>query len=332
MTSCTIIISHFNSLPFLRQCIRQIVKHSHSEIETHIIVCDQSTGQEAYDVYDAMLDEGRGIKYFKLVHTKPLYSGYGIDWCIRSLDIQTDYICQVHTDIVPVSKNFLYLPIRLIEENNFSFVGQLQFINSKDNLASIYPPHPFFAMAQCFNVARTETYREMSMEAGFTRFHNRPDAGMVWNNNDWWQWAADDYEHKGSDDDVVAFAWEDKHKEHDKLGLAITGYIAPAYGRLIEDIVFHFGSCREGINGSLGAEYNDYVRRINENYSDELISEMVELAQKNRPPSMEILTRNYWNGKTKTHSPPSEELNKRIEYLKTQWYDHDTMKFMQKYW
>lgn len=313
MTSCTIIISHYESVPFLKAAIRQIRKHHNTSIRQKILVADQSS-KETYLELEKLYeyDGDVSIVWMQL----QLWSGYGVDYLMRYGNIETDYVAEIHSDSFPISDQWLSLPIKLIEEYGFSFVGQLQFINSKENLASIYPPNPFFAMAQCFNVAKTETYKEMSLEAGFTRFHNRPQSGLTFKNNDWDKWAAADYQARGSDDDVVAFWWQDQYKTDDKLGLAITGFVSPAYGRIIDDIVFHFCSCREGLNGSLGKEYNEYVRRINENYDDALIDEMVSLAKKNRPPEMEILNRNFWNGKTKQHSPPSEELNKRIEELK----------------
>ena len=312
MTSCTIIISHYESENFLRACVRQIRKHKNENISQHILIIDQSSDE----CYNRIVEEYGEAEDISIIETLPLYSGFGIDWAIRNANIQTDYICQIHVDVLAINSQWLLLPIKLIEENNFSFVGQLQFICN--GTQSIYPPDPFFAMAQCFNVAKTETYREMSLEAGFTRFHNRESAALQFKNNDWTAWAKEDYDARGSDDDVVAFHWEDKYRQHDKLGLAITGFISPQFGRIVEDVVFHFGSCREasGNLGSMPELYQYYTRKINEDYSDELIDEMVSLAKKNRPPEMEILTRNLWNGKVKTHSPPSKELNKRIEELK----------------
>lgn len=312
MTSVTIIISHFESVPFLHAAIRQIRKYKHPKIRQTIYIIDQSS-KETFVEIDKQYGDNSDIE---LVLIEPRYSGYGIDWAIRYGNINSEYICQIHTDVVPISLQWLYLPIKLIEEYNLSFVGQLQFINN--NNASIYPPNPFFAMAQCFNVARTETYREMSLEAGFTRFHNRPESGLTFKNNDWAKWAEEDYHARGSDDDTVAFHWESKYRNTDKLGLAITGYIAPAYGRIIEGIVFHFCSCREsiGTGDAMGEEYKELTRRINENYSDELIQEMIELAKANRPHGLEILSRNYWDGKLKKSFPPTDELNKIIEELK----------------
>lgn len=312
MTSVAIIISHYESMAFLRTAIRQIRKYEHTEIYQTIIICDQSSEE----TYRELQKEYVNSFDIQLVHTKPLYSGFGLDYIFRNMDFNTDYVVQLHSDSFPVHPNWIYLSVKLIEEYNLSFVGQLQFICN--GTEKIYPPQKFFAMAQCFNVARTETYRELSLKAGFTRFHNRPQSGLSFENDDWDLWAADDYERKGSDDDVVAFHWNGKYKTDDMLGLAITGYIQPSFGRLIEDVVFHFGSCREslGVLDTMPELYQYYTKKINEDYSDELISEMLNLAKLNKCPEAEILNRNYWDGNLKRSSFPSDEINKRIEELK----------------
>lgn len=312
MSSCTIIISHYESLPFLRACVRQIQKFKHPDVDQYIFIADQSN-DATHSIVMAEFGRKMGISVIRM---SPLYSGYGIDYIMRNVEILTEYVCQIHVDAFPIHKNWLYMPIKLIEEFGLSFVGQLQFISKLSD--TIYPPNKFFAMAQCFNVAKTSTYRLMSFEAGFTRFHNRDKSGMIYNNNDWAYWAQEDYPARGSDDDVVAFHWQDKYRLENKLGLAITGFIEPNYGRIIEDVVFHFGSCREalGVLDSMPKLYVEYLKRINEDYSDELIDEMVALAKKNSPDRTEILSRNFWDGIKKESTPPSEEINKRIEELK----------------
>ncbi len=316
MRSCTVIISHFESVNFLRACLKQTLKHIHPEIKQKIIVVDQSGDK----THNAIMDEFGNIEGVQIVRTKPLYSGYGVDFLIQRGYIDTEYVAQLHVDAFGISDQWLYLPIKLIEEYNLAFCGQLQFINDKNNLAHIYPPSPMFAMAQCFNIGRTEVYKEMSYQAGFTRFHNRPwvEEGITWKDTSWDEWAAPAYQERGSDDDVVAFSWADKYRQDDRLGLAITGYIEPSYGRIIEDIVLHFGSANEarGVMGTMPPLYQDYTRRINENYSDELIEEIISRAKANRPPQLEILSRNFWNGTTKESMPTTEDLNKRIEELK----------------
>lgn len=311
MTSCTIIISHFESLSFLRAAIRQFRKYEHPEVEQKICICDQSS----YSTWEQIGKEYGNSTDMILVHTDSLYSGFGIDYCMRHIDFKTEYIAQYHCDAFPISDKHLYLPIKLIEEYKLSFVGQLHFVNYN---SPVYPPHPFFSMSPTFNVARTETYKEMALEAGFTRFHNRPQSGLEFKNDDWSIWAQEDYNARGSDDDTVAFWWESAYRDTDKVGLAISGFIQSSFGRLIDDIVFHFGSCNEakGVMDKMPELYQDYTKRINEDYSDELINEMANLAKKNKPPENEILQRNFWHGTLKQHFPTSDELNKRIEELK----------------
>jgi hypothetical protein len=310
MTSCTIIISHFESLPFLKACIRQIKRYAHPDVHQRIVVIDQSSEITYMEVDRLYMDDKDVVVY----NTKPGWSGYGIDVILHDGRINTEYICQIHVDAFPIHKNWLYLPIKLIQDENLSFVGQLQFISKPSD--SIYPPEPFFAMAQCFNVGRTEIYKEMSEQAGFARFHNRE--GMSYKNNDWAEWAKTTTNRGWSDDDVTAFHWEDKYRTHNKLSLAITGYIEPPYARIIEDVVFHFGSCREalGIVDRMPVKYWEYAERIKSDYSDELIEEMVEKAKANRIDAGGILGRNLWNGTLKQSSPTSEELNQKINKLK----------------
>jgi hypothetical protein len=309
MTSCTIIISHYESIHFLQACIRQIRKHAHSEIKQRILICDQSSHETRLEVHK-LFD---GAQDIWIAHMHSLYSGYGIDWAMRHAGIDTDYICQLHVDAFPIHKNWLYLSIKLL--GDFKFVGQHQFIC--DGTQSIYPPTKFFAMSQCFNVARTETYKEMSLEAGFTRFHEREKTDITFKNDDWAQWASHDYHARGTDDDVVAFHWEDKYRQHDKLGFAITGMINTAeqggsFGRVIEDVVFHFGSAREsiGVMSLMPQKYQDYYKRIQQDFTEELLNEMLAEVKPNNN------DRTVWDGITKNAFPASSHLNNIIEELK----------------
>lgn len=306
MKSVTIIISHFESLPFLHTCIRQIRKMAHDGVGQKIIVCDQSSDETR----EAILFNYVNDDDIQLVFTNPLWSGYGIDYCMREADIKTDYVAQIHCDAFPINSNWLNLCIKLIEEDNFTFVGQMQLVSLPTD--TIYPPGRFFSMAAAFNMARTEDYKELSLNGGFTRFHNRSGTNMAWLSNDWLNWANEDYDHRGSDDDTPAFHWEDTHRQHSKLGLSITGMIQPHYGRVIEDIIFHFCSCRESIgSGGLGDEYAKLYQKVKEDYSEELIDEMLGMVK----PTLNM-RREVWDGVLKKNFPSSEELNKKIEELK----------------
>lgn len=307
MKSVTIIISHFESLLFLHTCIRQIRKYKNNLVQQHICIADQSGDEIHYEV----MKHYWGQKDITVVRTKSLWSGYGVDYCIRYVDIDTEYVCQMHVDCIPISDKWLYLPIKLIEENNFTFVGQMQLISLPTD--TIYPTGKFFSMAAAFNIAKTEDYKELSLNGGFTRYHNRSadETGMVWNAKEWDNWASVDYDHRGSDDDVPAFHWGDQHRGHNKLGLAISGMIHPHYGRIIDGLLFHFCSCREGLSGSLGEQYVKLFQRVQENYDDKLIDELLSMVK----PTL-TMRREVWDGTKKENNASSEELNNKIERLK----------------
>ncbi len=313
MTSCTVIISHFESPNFLHTCISQIRKYNHPQIDVQIIIADQSQGVVG-DNIERHYSEDEDVK---VVRMKPLYSGYGIDYIMRNVEIKTDYVCQLHVDAFPIHKNWLFMPIAMIEEFGFVFVGQNQLV-SKPEDTIYYPKTPFFSMSACFNIARTEHYMELSLNGGFTRYHERSkvENEMFWDNNDWDKWAKEDYQARGSDDDVLAFCWEDNHRQHDKLGLAITGMLGdgkePNYGRIIDGMIFHFGSCREslGVMEHMGERYRYWTRRINEGYTEELITRMLAEIRPYHHPRM------VWDGVTKTHCGPLQHINNRIEALK----------------
>lgn len=315
MKSCTIIISHYESLPFLRACIRQLKKYENHTIEQKIIIADQSTILTHLE----LISEFKGIEGISIEYMQPLYSGYGIDHLMRYGNVETDYVCQLHCDAFPIHKDWLKIPITLMEENDFKFTGVLQFICDKPE--KIYPfKNPFFALAQCFNIGKTEVYKEMALQGGFTRFHNRKDAAMTWLNEDWAEWAKEDYNARGSDDDVPAFYWEDTYREHDKMSFGYTGIMGkgdePNYGTIIEDLVFHFGYHREGIGvmPQMGDNYKNWTNRINQGYTDELIEEMISIAKANKidPSQRRIM----WDGKLKKATLTPHSINQRINELK----------------
>jgi len=317
-TSCTIIISHYESLAFLRTCVRQIRKYAHPDIKQFIIVPDQSGDA----THSKVVSEFGDAEDICISWIDPLYSGYGIDYVMQTLTPQTEYICQLHVDAFPVHKNWLYMCIKLIEEYNYSFVGQNHFETNSTQSNYYYLKNMFFSMSPTFNVAKTKTYQEMSYEAGFTRYHERGKmyAPIHFKNNDWTEWAKHDYQSRGSDDVVVAFCWEGNHKETDKLGLALTGMLGippeAGYGRLIDDIVFHFGFCCEsvGVEEQMGKRYLEWKKRINECFDDSLIMEMISLAKQN---FSETPQRKHWDGKLKASCAAGEQLNKKIEELKS---------------
>lgn len=322
-TSCTIIIYHFESIPFLRACVRKIRQYKHPEIDQHIIITEQSSDSTR----NLVVSEFGDNTDITIIPMKPLWSGYAIDYVMRYGNIQTDFVCGIEPDVFPIHKNWLYVSIKLLQEFDFKFVGGLLTETNPEKDAQYYcyteKKIPFYWISQYLRVGRTSDYLELSLQGGFTRFHNRPEAenNMTWANNDWAEWAKTDYIHRGSDDGTIAHFWEDNYKENDKFSYAVTRIMGvppeSGYGRVIDDMVFHFGFCRTscGVENEMGKNYCRWKNIINIwGCDDALIEDMINASI---PVNIDpFSTRSVWNGKLKKSFPPSEALNKKIDALK----------------
>lgn len=325
-TSCTIIVYHYEALPFLRACIRQIRKYKHPEIEQHIIITEQSS-ENSYNQVIAEFGNDRDVT---IVRMKAICSGYSIDYVMRFVDIKTKYVCTMDVDAFPIHKNWLYLCVKLIEEYNFSFVGHhpdesgvTKWKSFEDAYASY---GKYFHVAQCFRVGKTENFKYLSLNAGFTKavsYRKLIDC-FEFNNNDW----ADIAKTKGldgyADSGVIAHWWEDKTTENDKFTFAEIACLGLApkegrYGRIFDNIFFHFMfSYNHTMVGnkqdSMGADYLKWVGKINEGFTDNLINEML-LSVNYLDPK---IPRQVWDGKNKLISISSKELDSKIDEILNQ--------------
>ncbi len=317
MKSITIIVFNYESLPFLRACIRQIRKYKHPEIEQKIIISEQSSESSYLDV----LKEFENQEDITIVKMKAVCSGYAIDYIMRFIDIQTEYICTLDSDAFPIHKNWLYVCLKLIEENNFSFVGHHADTGVSDGRSCFEDAYSdygtFFHVAQCFRVGKTKDFKYFSLNAGYTRAvseRNKIEFGFL--NNQWADIANQKKLALGgyADSSVIANWLECTTTENNKFTFAETACLGFSekegrYGRVFDNIVFHlmFSSMGEEITQTnLGQNYSEWKNKINNGFTDELISEILSSV---KPINIPRLT---WNGKTKQKEFSSEELNKKI--------------------
>lgn len=299
--NCAIIIYNYESIEFLKASVRQIRRYKNPLIDQRIIISEQST-KERQLVID-MFGQDSDIT---IVPMEAAGSGYSIDYIMRNIDITEEYVCTLDVDAFPVHINWLYVPITLIQERDLSFVG----IHAE--IEKAYEANGnFFCMSQYFRVGRTSTYKDLSLNAGFTKFDVRRRVGLDFDIN-WEGW---------SDDAVIAHWWEDMNYNNSKLTFGVEKYldVAPLegrYGRLSEGLVFHFGfSYNWKMVGdkekAMGANYLKWIERINaEGLTNDMIDEMLlQLIPLERPVKREL-----WKDKQTTDIP--EELNNLIERLK----------------
>lgn len=298
--SCTIIIFHFESLVYLEAVIRQIRKYRRDDIYQHIIIAEQGGLPECAFAKDEDVTVVRMPRYG---------SGYSVDYIMRNISIETDFVCTIDVDTIPIHRNWLYVPIRLVEELNLSFAG----VHAEIEEAYKHMGQ-FFCMCQHFRVGRTETYKRLALMGGFVKndFRNK----LPYANNRWNTW---------SDDAVAAHWWEDTYENNNKLTFAITNYlgIAPKegrYGRYTDDLILHFGfSYNWKMVGnkkeSMGNEFIAWMHRMEtEGLNDDMIAEILA----NIKPLEAPIPRLYWDGVTKTAHRTDEKTNLLIEKLKSE--------------
>jgi hypothetical protein len=228
---------------------------------------------------------------------------------MRNVNIETEFICTIDVDTLPIHPSWLYAPIRLIHETEFKWVGVHAEIESAYSHMG-----KFFCMCQHFRVARTETYRDLSLNGGFTKNDHRKRLSFA--NNEWKGW---------SDDAVISHWWEDKYRSNSKFTLGVSDYLGVApkegrYGRYTDDLVFHFGFSFNATRvknqaESMGDEYITWMNRMNnEGLTDNLLTEILG---KLRPLERPIL-RLCWDGLSKTTFMPTKELNELFDKLKNE--------------
>jgi len=229
MKSCAILIPHVDSMDYLECCVRQIRKHRHPRVEQEIVIVDQSEPM-VQDAVQKLYGEDPDIVL--ILQDRPLIdAGWPID---LGLDATAcDYYCSLDCDAFPIHPNWLWIPIRLIEEFEVYQVG------SSQGLHLCYPEKgKFFHLNNFFRVMRTDDAQRLSDEAGFLRPENYGSrtCHVPSHHAEW----GDDF----ADNGVVASWYADRHRLGKKVSLRVNEFIGWAehmgfYGMVVDDLIFH---------------------------------------------------------------------------------------------
>jgi hypothetical protein len=270
MYGCSILIGHTNTLYYLKFCIEQIRKYRHPEIPQEIILVDQSPElifKEVQDLYGNDAD-------IQLLRLAKVDLGFAIDTGVKAA--QFDFFCTLDCDAFPIHRNWLYLPIQLIQKYNFSFIGN----NTGLELSYKEKGH-FFHLNNYYRVSRTDLARKLSETVGFIRPGERNLVNFKPKDDTW----GNDYADVG----VVAQWYTDQNKLGDKLSLEISSHLGMTnkqgiYGMVIDDLVFHmvFGP-KEDVDDSLGSAFLDLREWVKqEGLSEPLIRDFIEHSTKRK--------------------------------------------------
>lgn len=318
MKTCTILIPHVsdsqaNSLNLLYGSIEQIQIYTNN-VDWEVVIVDQSEQK----IHDEILEHYYQETYsrIKIIHAPKIDCGYPIDLAARLTS--REYFCSLDCDAFPIHRNWLSLPITLIEEYGFSFVGQ------ETGLGESYRDD-FFHLNNYFRVSKTKTAKLVSENAGFCQYQHRERISRLEKRYRL------DYEDVGwsgeADNGVVAMWWADKVKLGDKLSFGLTRYTGETkghglFGFTVDDLVFHFvfGYFPMSINdpeNELGKDYFETRHLIDKlGLTDEVITYLLSRL-KPRPISEKT---EVWNCSTKERRKldVNDQLYKRITQLKTE--------------
>lgn len=270
-------VPHVNTLWYLRTCINQIRKYKHPLIEHKIIIADQSDEPILKQIIDLYGNDPE-ILILKLPR---IDAGYPIDVGLKYTN--TEYFCSLDCDAFPIHHNWLYLPIKLIEKYNYSFVGSWTGLEN-----SYKHKGNFFHINNYYRVSKTSLAREISEAVGFMRPQNRWKVGFIPKDNSWGN--------EGCDNGVVAQWYCDQKKLGSKLSLRINKYLGTTpkmgiYGMVIDDLVFHmvFGFAEDwitDIENTLGKAYLELKEKIilKGFISDDQIKELISHALQTSKP------------------------------------------------
>lgn len=275
MKSCTIVIPHLETLDFLRACIRWVEYQKNSKIHQEIIIVDDNSQDGSYQ----QILKDYGAKY-RILQTfrrdKTQNVGFALD--LASQFINTDYVCTIDADCIPMSDQWLIKPIEKVD-SGFFFVGRNSGhdVPYMDYMKNNPDKQKFIIIDNCYRVCTTANYKLIAKTCSFQLRHYD---------------AIDHYLSTytpfiGKADNGVAanyYVYTVLKQKSYPYGIPRCIGVTPtegSFGQSIEDLLFHMAlatrflsKTRKNLN-TVGAHYESYLKQIAKyGLTDELVSKM----------------------------------------------------------
>lgn len=291
--SVAIPVAYPEEIVFLRGNIAYIESHKHPEIETEIIICDQ-TG-----VGDIKSEFGR----YKVVTVQRVDAGYPLDVAVRQAEGQ--YFTSLDVDCAPLHEAWLYAPVKVLDTYpDVCMVGKATGLHNHHDYAKW---GAFFHINNYYRTMRAEQARYVSQQVGFLRPENRAKA-------DFYPVADFPFE-ANCDNGVRANSFTDKIKMGKKFSIAMNKILGMTnemgvFGMVLDGLVFHmvFSSSKDWISDkskTLGDDYMSWYSRINAEGFEAVLPEMIAALK----PKYEILyDRHLWDGTKEIQLTPQDDL------------------------
>ena len=241
MYKCLVIIPHYtipaDNLCFLRTCVSMINEHNHPSLNVEICIVEQS----CKDIYDKVIKFLSDINNVNIITCKAIDAGYPIDVALNYYrDKNMDYVCTLDADCFPVNNLYFYLPIKLIERYNYSYVGSgtdLCYWGYLEKIQKMIPNQKnWHHINNYYRISKFQTALKCSDDVGFMRINNRYQIDKKFVKT-----PIDNLAH--CDNGVIAQWYADYINQGDKLSLEITTRSGLGengiFGMNIENLVYH---------------------------------------------------------------------------------------------
>jgi len=308
---CSVIITHVNQPVMLKTVISQIKRYSHPEVQHDIIVVDQSP----QTIFEQIKRE-HTVSGTTIVHAPKIDPGYAIN--VGILHATGEFCCTLDCDAFPINKNWLLVPINLIQKNGFAVVGHSTGLD-----VSYKHKGDFLELNNYYRICRTSLAKKVAEDVGFMRPHAREVASFVPKNKDYegTNLCPANMPPSYGDVGVVANWYIDNKKLGTKLALKMTKCLGVCkeyggtYGMILDNLVFHLslGYAEDYMSPEsmlrLGEEFLKIKKLVNNGVNGDVIDKLV--AQCSRDPGQPRIM-SAIDGVWKKEYVP-ENLNKEIE-------------------
>jgi len=291
-------------ITFLRANISHIEKFTHPQVESQVIICDQ-TGTEA-------IKAEFGGRYYVLQMPR-IDAGFPID---KSLEVADgEYHLSLDVDCVPMHHAWLYAPIKVLDKyTDIIMVGKATGLHNHHD----YAKHgTFFHINNYLRYMRTEQARYVSRQVGFLRPENRPKANF---------YPVADFSFEANcDNGVRANSFTDRMGMGKKFSIAMNQVLGNThemgvFGMVLDELVFHmvFSSSKDWISDktkTLGEEYLKWYSRIN---SEDFTTVWPDIVKALQPKYNILYDRHLWDGYKEQALTPQDELFRDFSAWKTE--------------
>lgn len=257
--TAAVLIPHWESLPFLRPCLRSLLAHRNPRVRQTIYVLDDSSGDGSFETAQREFAGEEEIRFLRLDRPnrdREADVGLLLDMGLREVGEQ--YVATIDADVFATSPDWLAFPIWLAERHAASAVGMDSGLSTGYTAwgphrwaqppegyrpsTGLYDNDWFVCINNLYRIMPTALAKVASEQVGYTRRNPRTGLERLWLRA---TRARSAYIRGGADNGVAASHFVDVNRLGGKFNIPLTFAAGGtprdgAIGQNIGGLIFHF--------------------------------------------------------------------------------------------